>query len=137
MPVVTQFTVGLDNRVGTLAKLCGQLKRARVNIEAIALLSDAECGWVRFVGTPEPSARAALHKGGYTFTTHDVIKLEVPHKAGAIRGIATRLAKAGININYLYGSNPEGGTSSTLLLSVSDNEGALRLLEDIERTMED
>jgi len=137
MPVATQFSVGLDNRVGTLAKLCGQLKRGKVNIEAIALLIDGECGWARFVGTPESAVKAALHKGGYTFSTHDILKLEVPHKAGALRGIATRLSKAGININYLYGSNPEGGTSSTLIISVSDLEGALKLFEDYERTMED
>lgn len=136
MPVVTQFSVGLNNQVGALAKLCGYLKRAKVNIEAVALLTDGECGYVRFVGTPTAAARAALNKGGYTFSTHEVVRLTVPHHSGVLRGIASRLAKAGININYIYGSNPEGGGSSTLLISVSNIEGALRLLEDYERNQE-
>lgn len=135
MPIVTQFSVGLPNEVGALAKVCGHLKRAKVSIEAIALLLDGECGFVRFVGTPVASARAALHKGGYQFTAHDIIRLEVPNRSGALRGIATRLAKAGININYIYGSNPVGGDSSTLCLSVSDLEGAMKLLDDYERQM--
>ena len=137
MPVVTQFSVGLNNEVGTLAKLCGHLKRAKVNIEAVALLADGECGYVRIVGTPTAAARAALTKGGYTFSMHEVLRLTVPHRSGSLRGIATRLAKAGININYIYGSNPEGGDSSTLLISVSDIDGAVRLFEDYERNRED
>ena len=136
MPVVTQFSVGLNNEVGALAKLCGHLKRAKVNIEAIALLTDGECGYVRLVATPPSAARAALSKGGYTFSTHEVLQLEVPHKSGALRGVATRLAKAGVNINYIYGSNPIGGTSSTLLISVSDIAEAIRLFEDYERNRE-
>ncbi|MBN2563974.1 MAG: hypothetical protein JXQ75_23915 [Phycisphaerae bacterium] len=130
MAKVTQFTVGLDNRPGTLGKLCGVLKRARVNIEAIALLMDGECGWVRFVGTPTASVKSALAKARYSFGMQRILRLEVSHRSGALRGVATRLAKAGININYVYGSNPEGGTSSTLLLSVSDLDRAAALFED-------
>lgn len=133
MAEATQFTVPLDNKVGTLAKLCGALKRNKVNIEAIALLMDGECGHVRFVGTPVSAVKAALHKGGYNCQTQQLLRLELPHRSGALRGVATRLAKAGININYVYGSTPQGSTASTLLLSVSDLEKARQLFEDYER----
>jgi len=131
MAKVTQFSVGLDNKLGTLAKLCGILKRAKVNINAVTLSMDGECGWVRLVASPTVAAKAALTKAHYNFSTQRVLKLDVPHRAGALRGVATRLTKAGININYVYGSNPVGGTSSTLLLSVSDLDRAAELFDDL------
>ena len=130
MAKVTQFSIGLDNKPGTLAKVCGVMKRAKVNIHAISLSMDGECGWVRVVATPTPAAKAALTKARYSFNTQRVLKIEVPHKSGAIRGVATRLTKAKVNINYVYGSNPEGGQSSSLVLSVSDLDRAAALFDD-------
>ncbi len=130
MAKVTQFSIGLDNKPGTLAKVCGVMKRAKVNIHAISLSMDGECGWVRVVATPTPAVKAALTKAHYSFNTQRVLKIEVPHKSGAIRGVATRLSKAKVNINYVYGSNPEGGQSSSLVLSVSDLDKAAALFDD-------
>ncbi len=130
MAKVTQFSIGLDNKPGTLAKVCGVMKRARVNIHAISLSMDGECGWVRLVATPTPAAKSALKRAGYSFNIQRVLKIEVPHKPGTLRGVATRLSKAGVNINYVYGSNPEDGQSSSLVLSVSDLDKAAALFDD-------
>lgn len=83
MAKATQYCVGLDNKPGTLGKLCG------------------------------------------------VLKLAVPHEPGVVERIASRLAKARINIDYMYGSNPVKGPSSTLVLSVSDVDRAAKLLKQV------
>ncbi len=119
MAIVTQFCVALDNRPGTLAKLCRVLKHAKVNIGAISVSDNAECCWVRLVGLPAGKARTALTRGRYNFRTKRVLMLRVTHRVGVMERVATRLARAGVNINYVYGSNAEGPTS-TLVLSVSD-----------------
>ena len=36
MPTAVQFSIALDNTAGTLAKLCGLLKRSKINVEAIS-----------------------------------------------------------------------------------------------------
>ena len=127
MPRATQFCVGLDNKPGTLAKLCGALKRAKVNIEAITVADNAECCWARLIASPAAAARQALTKGRFNFCTQSVLRLRVANKPGELERIAAKLAKARININYVYGSNAEGD-SSTLVLSVADLQRAAKLL---------
>lgn len=126
MPKATQFCVSLDNKPGSLAKLCTALKRARANIEAIALSDTGECGWVRLVVQPVAAAKAALIKAGYHFLTQPVLVLQPPHRPGELARVAARLAKTGVSINYVYGSNGEGALS-ILVLSVSDLDRALEL----------
>jgi len=126
MNKATQFGVGLDNKPGTLAKLCGALRRAGVDIQAVSVTHDLESCWVRLVATPVAAARAALTEGGYHFSTQKVLLLSVKHEPGVLEQIASKLGRARININYVYGSN--AGASGTLVLRVSDPVRAAEVL---------
>ncbi len=132
MPKAVQFTVGLDNTAGTLAALCARLRRARVNIEAISVVDNADCGWVRLIATPAARARAALARARYTVCARLVITVPLENRPGELEALAARLARAGVDIRYVYGSTPRGG-SSTLVLGVSDVDAALAALERSER----
>lgn len=125
MAKATEFCVGLDNKPGTLTKLCGVLKRAKVNIEAISVADNAQCCWVRLIASPVAKAKAALTKGGIQFCTQRVLTLRVANRPGELERATSKLAKAGVNINYVYGSNAEG-PSSVLVLSVSRLDRAAR-----------
>jgi hypothetical protein len=128
MPRAVQFSVGLDNTAGTLAKLCEKLRRARVNIEAISVSDNADCGWIRLIATPTARARAVLHKAGYTVCAKLVFITTAANRPGELERICKRLAKAGVNINYVYGSTPKGN-SSTLVFGVSDVDRAVGAVE--------
>ena len=119
MAKATEFCIGLDNKPGTLAKLCGALKRAKVNIDAVSVSENAECCWVRMVATPAATAKRVLGRAKYHFCVQPVLTLPAHNRPGELERVASRLAKAGININYVYGSNSKG-VPSTLVLSVSD-----------------
>ena len=127
MPRAVQFSVALDNTAGTLAKLCAALRRARVNIDAVSVCDNRDCVWVRMLLRPAARARAALHKARYTVCAQLVLTVEAPDRPGELERIAARLARKGVNINYLYGSTPPGA-GSTLVLSVSDVDRALTAL---------
>ncbi|MFH0980832.1 MAG: hypothetical protein V2A79_04765 [Planctomycetota bacterium] len=127
MAKATQFCVGLDNQPGTLAKLCAALARAKVNIGAISVADNAECCWVRLVATPTAAAKAALKKGRFNFCTQRVLTVKLANRPGELQGIAAQLARAGVNMNYVYGSNAEGA-SSMLVLSVCDLDRAAKAL---------
>lgn len=119
METAVQFSIGLDNTAGTLAGLCGALRKARVNIEAISVSDNTDCGWVRIVATPPARARAALAKGRYLVCAQRVILIRAANKPGVLEQIAKKLAKAAVNVNYVYGSSAGDG-SPTLVLGVSD-----------------
>jgi hypothetical protein len=120
MGQATELCVALENRPGTLGKLCGALSRAKVNVEAICVAENSECCWVRLVASPLAGAKKALSKGGFHFTTRRVLTLGAHNQPGELASIAARLGKAGVNINYIYGSNAPGGRNEMVVLSVSD-----------------
>ena len=126
MAKVTQFCIGLDNQPGVLAKLCGVLKRAKANIDAISVVDNSDCAWVRIVANPAPAAKDALTKAKYDFCTNKVLSLSVGNAPGELEAISTKLAKAGVNIHYVYGTG--GAPKATLVLGVSDVDAAAKAL---------
>lgn len=119
MARATQFCIGLPNKAGVLAKLCAALTRARVNIEAISVADSADCCWVRLVASSTAKAKAALTRGKYNFCTQQVLTVKAANKPGELGRIAAKLARAGVNINYVYASTGDG-KSCLLVFSVSN-----------------
>ena len=54
--------------------------------------------------------------------------LGVVHRSAELERVATLRAKAGVNINYVYGAGPEGSLF-TAVLSVTDLTRAEQVLE--------
>jgi len=125
MAKATQFCIGLDNRPGMLAKLCATLKRAKVNIEAISVADSCDCCWVRLVASPSATAKKALTKARYNFCTQRVLIAKVENQPGALGTISEKLAKAGVNINYVYASTAKGDTA-TLVMGVDNLDRAVK-----------
>lgn len=123
---VVQFSIGLDNTGGTLARLCARLRQAGVNIDAISVADNADCGWVRVVATPAAKARATLDRHGYLVCARQVIALRAENRPGELERVAKALAKAGVNIHYVYGSGD--GESPMMILGVSDIERGMEVL---------
>ncbi len=127
MPKAVQFSVALDNTAGTLAALCARLHKAGANLEAITVVDNAECGWVRFVASHAPKARAALERAGYTVCANQVVTARVGNKKGELERLAAKLAKAGVNINYIYGSASDA-SPTMLVFGVSDIAKAVKAI---------
>jgi hypothetical protein len=128
MGKAVQFSIGIDNTAGTLADLCKMLRKSKVNIEAISVSDNTDCGWVRIIATPSAKARAALAKGGYLVCAQLVVTVKAANKPGELERIAGRLAKVGVNISYVYGSCI-GDEPSMLVLGVSDVDKAVEALD--------
>ncbi len=124
---VKQLQVTLSNKVGLLSEVAAAIAAAKVNITAI-------CGYemennALFMITTESSARAkkALAPMGGTITEVDVIAIEMANKAGQLMKIARRIADAGININYIYGTSAAGKTG-TCIVKTADDKKAIKLI---------
>jgi len=124
---VVQFSVALDNTAGTLADLCAAMRRSGVNVEALMVSDNTDCGWVRLIATPAVKARAALARGKYTVCAQLVVGVEAADEPGELERLARALAKAGVNVNYMYGSTVTG-RPSRLFMGVSDADRAVRAL---------
>jgi len=57
---------------------------------------------------------------GVLVVSSQLVALDMPDEAGALAGIAKRLGRAGVNIEYAYGSAPVGGGRAVIYVHVSD-----------------
>ena len=57
----------------------------------------------------------------------DVVVIEMPNKVGKLQKVAEKIADAGININYMYGTTGTG-RSSVCVFKTSDNKKAISVM---------
>ena len=120
MRVETQLSVFLENRAGVLADVTADLARHGISIRALTIANLADHAVVRLVVTEPQKALHLLGERGVLVVTSPVLALEIPDEAGMLSATARRLGRAGVNIEYAYGSTPIGGGRAVVYLHVSD-----------------
>ncbi len=119
MALATQFLIQAPHKPGTLAQVCSELAKVAVNITAI-MASHDEAGGLRIVATPLPAAKKVLDGLGLRYQEEEVLAVRVSDRPGALGKITRKLADAGINIEYAYGSIVKGESRALIILKVAD-----------------
>lgn len=120
--MATEFTVVLEDRPGTLARLCTVLGEAGVNIEAIQGMSRDGKSIVRFVPRDLDTAAPALRRAGLHFTAREVLIVRVLDEPGMLGDVALVMSHAGINIDAVYLTSRRH-----VVLGVDDLDGAIQV----------
>lgn len=128
MRVERQLTLILDNRPGVLAKVCGDLAKAKINIKGIYVENLVDHSAVRVVVDDPDKATHLLGANGVLVFENEVVAVSADNKPGALVAIAKKLGKARVNIDYMYGSTPDRGRA-TVYLRVNDVKGAKSALK--------
>ena len=130
MPIIKEFTIRLEDRPGTLGKLCQTLTQEDVNILAYQQFSNEKGqGSVRLVVDNPDKTRTALNNRRAEFSETDVAKVMLSNRPGELARVASRLGDEGININYGYSGAEPGANASFVILGVAEVGKALKLLE--------
>ena len=128
MEIAKQLSVFLANKPGMLADVCAELAKANVNIFALTISDTADHSVVRMVVSDTDRALAIFEERGVLVVASKVLLIENSNKPGALAKIATRLAKAKINIEYAYLATSPGAKTGLLILRAHDTKRALKVL---------
>jgi hypothetical protein len=120
--MATEFTVILEDRPGTLARLGSVLGDAHVNIEAIHANTREKSGIVQFVPNDRGKATRALDAAGMAYSTREVLVVRVLDEPGTLGDVALVMSRAGINIDSVYVT-----TRGYVVLGVDDLVGATQV----------
>ena len=123
-----QINLTLPNEVGTLASLSSVISGAKVNITAICAWGDKEKAYFYMVVDRHIKVKNALTKAKFTVADEDVILVEMPNKPGEMQKMAEKIADAGIDILYTYGSAGSGRTSFCVFKTDND-KNAIKLIQ--------
>lgn len=107
---MTEFTVHLPNRPGSLADLAERLAAAGINIEALAAMGAELAGTLRLIPDDAVATRRLLEQHGIPFEERRVITSMLPDRPGSVAAFTRQMADAGINIDamYLLRTTPQG-----------------------------
>ena len=129
MEIATQLSVFLANKPGTLAAVCDELAKQKVNIYALTISDTVDHAVVRMVVSDIQRALNIFEERGVLAVTNNVLMIENTNKPGSLSKIAGRLAKAKINIEYAYLATRPGDKKGLLIVRVTDTKKALKILQ--------
>ncbi len=101
-PAIRQFTVFLENRVGSLLQVVRRFEGTRVRIVALSINDSAECAFVRFLLSHPEQGREILERAGLAIIETDVIGVELPEHAQALLRVCTALLQGEVNLIQAY-----------------------------------
>lgn len=129
MPVTKEFTVFLEDRAGTLGKVCRALADRNVNILALHSFPIGGKSVTRFIVDNPTTTKAVMDSEKLTCTESDVVEVKLPHRPGEIARAASRLGEANININYAYCGLESGTNAPLVFFGVTEVGRATQILE--------
>ena len=127
MARVTQLRIQAPHAPGTLAQICTELAKVAVNINGI-MAAPEQPGGIRILATPLATARKTLDQLGLKYQEEEAIAVRVNDRPGALGRVTRKLADAGINVTYAYGSIVKGEERALIVLGVSDIAKADKLV---------
>jgi hypothetical protein len=128
MQITKQLAVFLENKPGTLARVCDELAGAGVGIHAIAVSDTIDHSVIRLVVSDSRKALLLFEEHGTLVVEDEVLLVEGDNKPGSLARICHQLAKARVNIEYCYSATPPDAKRGLLVLRASDARKALKVL---------
>lgn len=130
MPVTKEFTVLMDDRPGTLGRVCRALADFNVNILALHSFPIGGRNVTRFVVDNPLAAKTVLNGAQLTCAETEVVQVKLAHKPGEIARVASRLGEANVNIHYVYSGLEPRTNSPLVFFGVADISKAAPILEE-------
>jgi hypothetical protein len=122
-----QLVCSMPTRVGLLADVAEAISQAGVNIIAISAYERDGEGKFLMVTDDNAKATAALARLSAQIRARGVVAVEMPNKVGALDEVARKVAEAGVNIDYIYGTGG-GADSATVVFATDDDDEVIELI---------
>ena len=127
MPTNKEFAIRMEDRPGTLGKLCRALADRGVNILAFQSNPSDGKSLVHIVADDPTTAKTVLDNERLTYTQADVAQARLSHRPGELARAASRLDEA--NINHACCGLEPGTNAPLLIVSVTDTSRAATILD--------
>jgi len=129
MSTAKEFNLTMDDRPGTLGRLCRALADRNVNIVAAQSFPTSGRSLTRLVFDDPTKARSVLDHERMIYTEADVVKVHLANHPGELARVAQKLGDAAININHLYCGVEPSSNAPVIFFGVAEVSKATPLLE--------
>lgn len=126
MEKISEVFVILEDKPGTISELTRVIKKKGISIYAIGLFIDT----ARIHVSDAEKALYAIQEVGYPAEIREVLRIDLPNRQGALMELTQKIANAGINIHYLYGTMAEDQKSGIIILEVDQPQLTLDIFRN-------
>ena len=130
MPTSKELTIRMENKPGTLGKLCKSLADQKVNILALQTVNTDRDSVVHMVVDNHTAAKKVLDAEHLNHTETEVAQARLPNRPGELAHAASQLGGSNINIEYAY-SGLDSTNSPVVFFGVKDAGKAAMVLDKI------
>ena len=130
MPTTTQLVISGQSKPGVIAQVASVLGEAGVNIKAFSAPEVTGTGKLRLLVADLDGARSALKAAKIKFKEETALLLSLKNQPGALMDVADLLTQNRINIKCGYCTPSREGKRAIVVLTVSNTNKALALLQD-------
>ncbi len=123
------FIVEATNRPGELARVANVIAESGINIEAFSLGYGTH-GALAFLGHDEKGLKSALNAAGITFKEVPLVTIRMEDRPGSVAKTASRLAEAGVNIEFFAPVEYNADRRATVAIGVDKVTAAKTALSD-------
>lgn len=99
---LNQISVFLENKPGSLLRVCRLLAENNIDISTLSLADTKDFGILRLIIKEWEKAQKVLTDHGLPVTVASVVALEVENRPGGLCQILDTLCRYEINVEYLY-----------------------------------
>lgn len=128
LTLTTQLAVFLENKPGTLARMCQALADAKINIFAITTSDTVDHSVIRLVVSDPRKALLLFEERGTLVVDDEVLMIDGDNRPGSLAAIAQKLADVKVNIEYCYCATSPSARKGLLILRTSNPRKALKAL---------
>jgi hypothetical protein len=125
---VEQISIFLENKPGGLEKVTRILRDVNINIRTLAVADTSDFGIVRIIVNDVEAATKVLRENGFTVSRTTVVAVEVPDRPGGLHSILEVIAKATVNIAYMYAFVEKSGENAVMLFRFDEQDKAIDAL---------
>jgi hypothetical protein len=126
MPRAKQLTIQVPDQPGVLGEIGSALGAKKANIVALMALTEGGRGAVRVVVDRPAAARRVFAERGWEVKEEEVLQVTLADSPGALGRVASKLGKAGVNIEYVYVGGAGSARRLNAYFGVSDIKAALK-----------
>ncbi len=126
---VKQVSAFIENQPGKLADALTALSQNGINIRALSIADTVDYGILRLILSDVDKGVEALRKTGAPVHIAEVLQVDVPDVPGGLNDALVKpLAKAGINVEYMYAHILPAPGKATVMVKVRDIDRAEKAL---------
>ena len=126
---IQQISVFVENKQGKLVETVKTLAEHDINIRAMSIADTKDFGILRMITSDNAKTREVLSDNSVVNVT-EVIAVKMDDRPGALYKVIDILAKAGINIEYMYAFTASDSLGAYVVFRVDDVPYAQKLIDD-------